>query len=274
MIEHPTIEELVSYPLGELTAERSRQVWQHCSGCSECGNELAAVILVRSAAITDEAAERPRAESSRAGRSLEESPREDRPRETWKYLAIAASIVVVIGIGWASLRLLRGPSDEQLAGTGAPAAPAAPEYAALATRETLPQTHLDFRFGLATPAASTHRGRVRDGVHAIVDGRYDEAESSLRALMLESPSEEAAVYLGIAMYLRGDLSDEAAKLLSAADPARGSLGRAGHWYLANLFVARGEIDAARPILERLGAREFTDRWGRRAQGLLEELEGF
>lgn len=274
MIEHPTIEELVAYPLGALPAERSRQVWQHCSGCSECGNELAAIILVRSAAITEEAAEHPREDRSRVEPLREDRPGEKRSRENWKYLAIAASIVATIGIGWMSLRLLRGPSDGQLAGTRAPAVPADPDYAALATRETLPQTHLHFRFGMATPAAGTHRGRVREGVQAIVDGRYDEAESSLRALMLESPSEETAVYLGIAMYLRGDLSDEAANLLSAADPAGGSLGRAGHWYLANLFVARGEIGAARPILERLGAREGTDRWGRRAQGLLERLEGF
>lgn len=251
MIEHPTIEELVDYPLGRLTVERSREVWQHCSTCATCGNELAGIILLRTGAITDAAPEH--------------------PQWTWKYLAIAASIVLVVGIGWASWRLLPGPSGDQLPAPAVPTVPAPSEYADLATRETIPQTHLDFRFGVATPAG-TEKGQVREGVQAIVDRRFEEAERSLRALMLRNPSEEIAVYLGVTRYLQGDLSDETANLLAAADPARGSLGRAGHWYLANLFVARGEIDAARPILEQLGADD--DRWGRRALELLEKLASF
>lgn len=251
MIEHPSVEELVDYPLGRLTVERSREVWQHCSTCSTCGNELAGIILLRTGAITEAAAER--------------------PQWTWKYLAIAASIVLVVGIGWVSWRLLPGPSGDQLTAPTAPAVPVPSEYADLATRETLPQTHLDFRFGVATPAG-TERGRVREGVQAIVDGRFDEAERSLRTLMLSDPSEETAVYLGVALYLQGDLSDETATLLGAADPAGGSLGRAGHWYLANLFVARGEVDAARPILEQLGAAD--DRWGRRSLELIEKIASF
>lgn len=251
MIEHPGIEELMAYPLGELTVERSRQVWQHCSGCAECGNELAAIILVRSAAVTDEPAER--------------------PAWNWKYLVIAASIIVVVGLGFLFSRTLRDPADTEAPRLNVPATSAQSEYAALATRETLPQSHVDFRFGTAV-LAGTNQGRVRDAVQAIVDERFEQAEQALEVLLRANPSDrEVSVHLGVARYFRGDLSGGTETLLRSERPV-GSLGRTGYWYLGNLLLARGEIADARLVLESLTGAD--DRWGRRATALLQQLERF
>lgn len=249
MIEHPEIEELMGYPLGELTVERSRQVWQHCSGCADCGNELAAIILLHSSAIGEEPAERP-------GRD-------------WKYLAIAASIIVVVGLVFLFSQMPRDPVDTPEVGAGAPGTSALPEFAALATRETLPQSHVDFRFGGAVRAGAD-QGQVRDAVQAIVDERFEQAAQSLEGLHRAIPSDpEVSVHLGVARYFLGDLSAETEALLRSARPV-GSLGRTGHWYLGNLLLARGDVTEARAVLETLTGAD--DRWGRRATALLQELD--
>lgn len=258
MKQHPTTEALLAYPMGELEPETARSVFEHCNSCPECGAELAMIITLRATVV---ASERPDA-------------------RTWPWLAVAASVLLLIAIGVAVANLGVGflpmrpwtstVGDEPPGpGPGAEVAPRQADYASLATRETLPQAHVDFRYGLATPAAANQR-LIRQGVQAIVDERFDDAERILRRLHEERPSDaEISVHLGVAMYLQGDLSDVTETLLRDAPPTA-SLGRTGHWYLGNLLLARGDVQRARSVLESLVGAD--DRWGRRAQELLRAID--
>lgn len=256
MKQHPTTEALLAYPMGELETETARSVFEHCNSCPECGAELAMIISLRATVV---AAERPDA-------------------RTWPWLAVAASVLLLIamgialanlGVGFLPMRAWTGTVGDEPPGPRTEVSPGQPDYASLATRETLPQAHVNFRFGLAMPA-SANQGMLRQGVQAIVDERFDDAEWILQQLHEIRPDDtEVSVYLGVAKYFQGDVSEETAARLRL-EPPTDSLGRAGHWYLGNLLLARGELQQARLVLDSLVGAD--DRWGRRAQELLQAID--
>jgi len=70
------------------------------------------------------------------------------------------------------------------------------------------------------------------------------------------------------MYLTGDNSGRTVDLLETGT-ASARAGRISDWYLANVLLSRGDIDAAR---RRLRGLAFVGDWvGRQSQSLLDQL---
>ena len=235
---HPTPEELLAYPIGELSETRARAVFNHCSGCEDCGRELATIMELRAEAV--------------AADSMRESS------GAWRWVAVAAGVVLLLAAA-----LLGGRIGTEL-GWGTAASP----YAELATQETLPDGYYDFRFG-GVRLAGTADQELRDGLLAITETRYDEATSMLESYLAGHPNDrEGRAYLGIARYLAGDVSFRTVELLEiGATDARVS--RIAAWYLGNAELKVGDLEAARKRFESLAASN--DRVGRDSRAMLARL---
>ena len=180
MKQHPTTEALLAYPMGELERETARSVFEHCNSCPECGAELAMIIRLRSTVVGSE---------RRYGR-------------TWSWLAIAASLVVLIAAG-AFFANLVGHRFRPVNDASSGAASAEPALASLATQETIPRGFFELRFGGLVPVDTGER-LLQQGLEALVEERFEEADQVLSRRLASSPRDiEASTYLGIARYLQG-----------------------------------------------------------------------
>ncbi|MGD8866826.1 MAG: hypothetical protein PVI01_04335 [Gemmatimonadales bacterium] len=250
---HPTPEELLAYPLGELSEQRARAVFNHCNGCEECGRELAVIMQLRAQVVADASLREP------AGAPLDDQPAVGPGRRgSWRWAAMAAGLVIVV----AAALLMTGVLD-----LGEDAALPSP-YADVATRDTLPENWYEFRFGGALPTGSGQR-ELREGLQALIEGDYEEAITVLQRRVVERPTDrEATAYLGIAGYLSGDYSERTIELLrtGTADPRAG---RWASWYLGNLALMNGDLAAAREEFDRLVLAD--DRVAREARAMLSRL---
>lgn len=266
---HPDVLELVAFARDELDRSAADRILEHCRSCPDCGDDLAATILLTSL-----------------------SPRR-RPAPWRRYATVAAAAVLVLATGvcftvWQgrlpeATTVGTGPGAGTLtdAPAGTPdaeaelrrrmdAAASLPETTVdrlgdLATTEPIPGRFHAMWFDHPRPVA-TGDAEVGPGARRIVEGRYHEAVALLeesRRVAPESP--EVQGMLGVARYLAGDHSDATLDLLRSGVDAR-SYGTWVQWYLANAYLARGEIGRSADTLARLARRH--EAAARRAQALL------
>ncbi len=228
---HPDLKTLTGYVDGALTGDEARAIVEHGTECSECGDRLGTMMLLRARAAKATLAPR--------------VPRGVR----------AAALVVTLAaglVGGAFLAQAMAPNP----------------WAEHATVDTVPRWFHDFLYGYRENSSTRDRDLIA-GLDLLVRGELAEAIALLEPLAQEPAGEpEAAAYLGIAMYLSGDVSGRTVDFL-ASGTASTRAGRISDWYLANAHLARGNIDAAR---RRLRGLAFVGDWvGRQSQSLLDRL---
>lgn len=265
---HPDVLEFVAFARDELDRATADRLLEHCRSCPDCGDDLAATILLTSLSVRK------------------------RPPAWRRYapVAAAAALVLVAGLYFA---LRPRPTPGPVSATGpAPATQVPPpatepdptaelqrrveaaalvpettvaELRELATAESIPPRLHEIWFDHPRPAAAGD-AEVAAGARYIVQHRYREAVALLEeSRRLDPASPEVAGMLGVARYLDGDHSDETVALLRAGVDAR-SFGTTIQWYLANLYLARGEIGRSADTLARLARKHSST--ARRAQALL------
>lgn len=247
--EHPDPIELIQLARGTLPDERAGELREHCVECGPCGDQLAAVVLLR-----DDA-------GGRTGRQM----------RRWQ---VAAAAVLLVGVGlvalFASVEL--GPTGDRTGPGGASAvdaledaglpelqAAATPEegsaeaYAGLASEANLvPPVVVDLfrqRYGEPVSVVSPERTFV-EGLELLVADRPVAARQALERVRTARPNDLAvAGFLGIARYLAGDFSSATERLLTVsahgADPGIAFYFR---WYLANLYLRQGRVEVAEGLL--------------------------
>ncbi len=246
--------DMVDYVRGSLSQDRADEVREHCFACRDCGDQLAAVILLRRAA-----------------------PRQNQaPWYAHRSVAAAAAAVLLVGaavwfVGFGTERSVAGSTDNHAAVAASPGAAPPPE---LAGRDYLEVTPSDARIlgAIAFMLEAVHEpGRVVTGsgaeadrsiallagVGALGDARYGEAGSHL-AEFASVYHPDGTLLLGLALFFEGRRMPAARQALEAhvsrlqdSDSEWGTAGRAAAYYLARLQVQAGEYAAARTLLARI-----------------------
>jgi len=229
---HPQLKELSGYVDGALSGDEARSVVEHCHECSECGDRLGTMMLLRSQVAKATLVPR----ISRGAR--------------------VAALVVTLAVGlvggaFLARALAPNPWEEH------------------ATVETVPRWYHDFLYGSRTAIGPSDIA-LAQGLDLLVRGRFEQAIAELEPLAQQSSRQpEASAYLGIALYLTGHVSSRTVDLLEAGTSS-GRAGRIADWYLANVLLIRGDVHAARRRLQALAF--VGDWVGRQSQALLDRLE--
>lgn len=208
---HCSLEFLLAYVHGTLTADEAREVIAHGRACVGCGNRLGTMMILRAASV--EALRLPRV------------PRAHR-RAAWVLLGALS-----LPAGFLLVReALPNPWKEH------------------ASDETVPRWFYEFLYRSQDPRSQSDVAR---GLSLVVEGRYEEAIAALEPLSQgRSPDAEALTYLGIARYLSGDSSRRTVRLLESGTSSP-SVGRLARWYLASVLLSRGDLDDATAHLKAL-----------------------
>ncbi len=229
---HPALKELTVYVDGALSGDEARAIVEHCRDCATCGDRLGTMMLLR----------------SRVAKSTL-APRVPRgTRVAALVLAIAAGLVG----GFVIARQL-APNP----------------WAAHATSEPVPRWFHDFLYGYREEVAPSDMV-LAEGLDLLVRGDYTSAIDKLEPLIERlNARPEASAYLGIALYMTGDLSGRTIDMLTAGTSSTRA-GRISDWYLANALLLRGDVGEAR---RRLRGLAFVADWvGRQAEALLGRLD--
>ncbi len=229
---HPDLKALTAYVDGALSGDEARAVVGHCGECSECGDRLGTMVLLRSGAA--KAALAPRV-----------------PRGT-RAAALVLTLVAGLAGGVVLARALT-PNP----------------WAEHATADTVPRWFHDFLYGYRTDISESDVA-LAEGLDLLVRGDYSKAIAKLEPLATQPGRQpEASAYLGIARYLTGDASRATVDLLEAGTTSTRA-GRISDWYLANVLLARGDVAAARQRLR--GLAFVGDWVGRQSKVLLDALD--
>jgi hypothetical protein len=239
--EHPDIEELVDWARGLLSRRRHEEVRRHCDACPTCNMRLAKILVLR----TDD-----RRRMRRRARRV-------------RQLQMAAVIVLLVGTG--AVFLLSGYFSNPTA-----------ELAALATTETIPESHVHMRFRRGLRAsADLYDYKLEAGMEALVQRDYRMASETLEELYGEHPeSSEAAAYLGVALYLSGDDSGRTKSILAmGTQHMQPMISRTATWFLANSRLRSGDVESAVELLRTLDPNRINDMYGRWSVDLLDRIQG-
>ena len=229
---HPDLKALTAYVDGALSGDEARAVVTHSTRCSECGDRLGTMMLLRSGAA--KAALKPRV-----------------PRGVRVAATVAMLAVTLVAGGFLARALAPNPWAEH------------------ATTETVPRWFHDFLYG-SRSEISERDAALAAGLELLVRGDFAGAIAKLTPLTTEPGREpEASAYLGIARYMTGDASRATVELLEVGTTSARA-GRISDWYLANVLLARGDVAAARRRLR--GLAFVGDWVGRQSQSLLDALE--
>ena len=180
---------------------------------------------------------------------LSRAPAPQPPSFAWQgKLAAAATILFLAVLGFWLLDRRREGTPASLADRSAP------RYLAAALRE--PDEPLDDAFERA--------------MERYTAGEYDPAARALSTWLEAHPEHgPARFYLAAAREQLGQPSEAEADYRRVAEEQEGSLGEHARWRLANLLLARGEVQRARSELERLTSS--TAGFAAQARELLERL---
>lgn len=229
---HPDLKVLTAYVDGALSGDEARAAVGHCRECSECGDRLGTMMLLRSGA----------AKSALAPRV---------PRHLRVAALLLTLLVGVVGGVFLARALAPNP------------------WAEVATADTVPRWFHDFLYGYRD-GTGPRDVELAEGLDLLVRGEFEAAIEKLEPLAEEMRSApEASAYLGIARYLTGNVSRSTVALLEAGTTSSRA-GRIADWYLANTLLARGDVDRARRRLT--GLAFVGDWVGRRSEELLELLD--
>lgn len=267
---------IVDYVRGRLSGSRSAAVREHCHECADCGDQLAAVMLLRQGM-------------------------ERRPSKRWPQIAAVAVLVLAVGIGLALT--LRGPAATQDGLLPAAAAPertpaavrsrasgvvslpeplADPQFQAFAGRSlafvTEAEVGADLPAAAGDPAAALLRARA-----VLAEGDFAAAAAAL-APFAERDHTVGTPLLGISLYLAGHAAEAApvlvaghALLLGLPPGARErTVLSATRYLLAWSLLERGRPDQAGQVLaanlEGLAADEEGDFFQQRSRLLASRID--
>lgn len=169
----------------------------------------------------------------------------------WKrwIVPIAAAFILAIGI----------PLLYQSAKT------VAPSLADLATNEAYPYFPLEARSSSGPDEPGEVRRQAVEAYHA---GDYAKAALLFAEL---KPDAESSLLQGVSLYMADDL-DKALPCLDPLSREPSQWSAAASWYLANLQVRQGQVEAARNVLRRLA--QDNGEYSTEAAQLLEQLAPF
>jgi hypothetical protein len=246
--QHLSSEQLVRVAARDLDEQQHAAALRHLEECEECGDRLAAVLLLR---------------RRRSGLS--------RPL---RFALAAAVLVVVVAGAWMAASMPFGEPAEE---------PLSPErqmlvdrFAGYASTENVDPRLYDFVLRLDYPdiipvGPDQHLPRARQAVVDLRDGRYERAVDQLADLAVEYPDfDSIAGWLGVALHLSGEIDPVVQELLergrrSGIDP----LERMCQWYGAQHLLLVGQPERAVDQLRDLSRSPV--RLGRMAKAQLEEL---
>jgi hypothetical protein len=229
---------LAAYARGEIEGEEGEAVLRHCRSCPSCGDHLAMILLL---------VEIKELRAARSRRTI---------------VAVAASAILALLVGaalWSgALRLPPGRTD------------AADLGRRMATAEAPNRVDLDFIYPVsAVGGLGTTEKRAE--LEMLVNGDYAAAVARLSELNRSSPGDaEVAALLGIGLYLTGDNGQLGERLLQqGTELRRQDLQRYAAWYLANLYLRRGDLGRATEALKDLSTE--ADAPGAMATSILDRL---
>jgi anti-sigma factor RsiW len=96
--DHPEVDELIGYVRGELSQRRAASVRMHAAECMDCGDQLAALILLREERLYTGGAAPPQAKVTRFP-----VPAKVPVRRRWAASAAAALLIpALVCFGWSA----------------------------------------------------------------------------------------------------------------------------------------------------------------------------
>ncbi len=264
--------DMVGYVRGSLSQECAAEVREHCFACRECGDQLAAVILLRRAAPLPAPA----------------------PWYWSRPVAAAAAVVLLVGAGaWLATSGAEVPNagviDDRAVATRSPERAG---RAVLADRDYLEVTPTDVGImsaiaflldGVGAPSSAVIDGgadagsslALREGVRALGEARYAEAAGYLEEFG-NRYHPTGTVLLGMALFFDGRSMSAARQALENhvsklqdSDDEWSTEARAGAYYLARLHIQADERAAARALLSRASQRDGSG--SDRVQGAVNQL---
>lgn len=275
--------DMVAYVRGSLSDARAAEVRKHCFACRDCGDQLAAVLILRGATPA----------------------RASAPWYASRLVAAAAGVVLLIGaVAWfASGGVVAGPpglmdnssaaasdgSASSLHGAGGFAALTAADVEIINMIPPLLENQLkrlEVAVEVDSEAANT-MSALQAGVGALADGDYGVAAGYLGRFGV-SYHPTGTYLLGLALFFDGRRLPDAQRTLEAhlstlSDPERvdwGTADRTAAYYLARVHLEAGQLDPALRLLRRAALPPASDpgdvgdldRVHRAARQLLLDLE--
>jgi len=239
---HVDLERMLAYAHGESGVDEAAAVLRHGRTCRDCGDQLAVMLaLAGSAAASDSP------DSEESGDAV--APRRsDVSKHPWLGAVAASIVLAALLVATMTAAWLRAPADDvPTAGVDSPVA----DIARLATSAPPDELTIAFLFEATQPIAAS--AEARTGFGMIVAGDYPQAIEYLEPLRSARPDDgETAMALGIALYLNGNDGEQTETLLLQGRALRmQDFSHLAEWYLANLYVRRGDLVQAIAVLEEL-----------------------
>lgn len=245
---HPDPYDMVAYARGHLHSGAADELLEHCESCSECGNQLAAVLLLR---------------QSRGGRAGISGRR---------WIAAAAAAVLAIGLGVGGYWVSRVPTPADGIDPSRPSATmTVPEgraedsggasgFSDLVTPElpdwALGSHELALSYYRAVPADSGDHSTIpvlREALAAIKEARYPRAVEMLSACCGEGRFDKwGTMLLGMALYAQDEDRERAASVFEeVAERDPDEEGQNARWFLANVRLLQGRPESALEVLRQI-----------------------
>lgn len=213
MSAHPDVVELVDYARGVLVAERARRLRDHCTACAECGDQLAALLLLQ-----------PSARHAAPGRAAK-----------FGRVAAAVGLLAVILAGW----WIVTPGSQ-------PAAPPTPGTGTSHLEGSLAALiwTVDVQMGSTESAAAGGRSPDAAIVESVVALRSEDFAAADAAAVQAGDDGLAALLQGVARLHGGDPMAALAPLEQALDTLDGS-GETAYAHAARLYLAEALLRSGR-----------------------------
>ena len=161
-----------------------------------------------------------------------------RPLISWRYWAAAASVVVVLGVGYFTY--------QQTTSRQADIA-----YAETFSSDPTADLMKDFPSGKVSPSVHS---QFMDAMTKYKSGKYDEVIDQLKTLPADKQTIQYRNYFLGLSYLANKQPVEAIPLLAKAQTAStGKLQQKAEWFLALAYVKNEQKEKALPILKRISA---------------------
>jgi tetratricopeptide (TPR) repeat protein len=254
--EHPEAQTLVAYSRGTLSRSAAAEVRLHVADCRDCGDQLAALLLLREAAIEGDV--------GRPGAVIQPFPV---PQEVlqrvpaarrWATAAMLAAAVMVVMAGVVTWRALT-PAPPAI--TPGPQVPTVSVSATNVERALVAENVNFLAEILAAGFERAGNGPLDDGTRVARAAQLVNQGDTARARELLEPfasqyDENGTPLLGWLLFVDGDgdaayqvLETVAAGRDATADPDPDSVANLSYFLLAQLRYAAGMPDGARDALD-------------------------
>lgn len=179
-----------------------------------------------------------------------------RPLMSWRYWAAAASVVLVLGLGYYAYQQTTAQQD-------------AVAFTETFTPDPSGQLLKDFPSGRV---ASTTRTQFLDAISSYKAGNYDAVIDQLKTLPTDKQTVDYKNYfLGLSYLANKQLAEAIPLLAKASTAASTSIRRKAEWFLALAYVKNGQKEKALPTLKRI-SMDKANPFQSTAQRVLRKIE--